>query len=235
VREKKYLKKHTARQLKSIIYLLYFNSYIIVENLRYLLYQYRPQTSVFMGHRFASNYTEYGVNYNAGGSYILSKKILEKFVTKLMHNSEFCRSGDTGAEDLELGRCLENSTIYVDTRDELNQKRFFPVGVEEHLRPFYNESSYWYDQMIYYPARYGSLDCCSDVPIQFHYIPPVEMYLFEYLIYTVHPYGVSKNLTEQLPRKLTFDEILKRSDVPSTALEYIKHTPYHIFEPGEKY
>jgi glycoprotein-N-acetylgalactosamine 3-beta-galactosyltransferase len=201
--------------------------------LRYLLHQHRAKTSLYIGHRYASKSTVDG--YNAGGAYALSKKALEKFVTKLMHNKDACRMQNDGAEDLELGICLQNSTLFVDERDELKQKRFFPAGIYEHFNRKDENISYWYDQMLYYDSKYGGLDCCSDTSIGFHYVTPEEMYILDYLIYRVHPFAVAKNLTEVLPRKLTMQEVIESSDVPSNATDFVKHFVHHNFEESEKY
>lgn len=196
-----------------------------------MLYQYRPQTALYIGHRYAVN----EISYMAGGGYVLSKKALEKFVTKVMHNKDLCRLTNEGAEDRELGQCIQNTTLFVDERDELKQKRFFPAGVEEHMNKFNKNLSYWYDQMLYYDSKYGGLECCSDTPIGFHYVTPKEMYLLDYLIYQLNPFGYDKNSTEILPRKLSFEEIVKASDVDSNATEYRKHEFYHDFESVEKF
>lgn len=41
-------------------------SFIVVENLRYMLYQYHPQTSLYIGHRFAVDYPAVREGYMAG-------------------------------------------------------------------------------------------------------------------------------------------------------------------------
>lgn len=199
--------------------------------MRYLLSQYRPQTSLYIGHRYATQ----EFSYMAGGGYVLSKKALEKFATKLMHDKKSCKINDEGSEDAELGLCLQNATLFVDERDELMQKRFFPAGVEEHLNQKTENISYWYYEMLYYDSKFGGLQCCSDVPIGFHYIPPLEMYLIDFLIYRVHPFAIDKNSTETLPRKISFDEIVKASDVESNATRYRKHEFYHTFDESEKF
>lgn len=63
-----------------------------------------------------------------------------------MNNHTFCHV-DGPAEDLEMGRCLTHSAIFVDCRDERHQKRFFPVGVEEHMKKRVSHK-YWYTVSI---------------------------------------------------------------------------------------
>jgi glycoprotein-N-acetylgalactosamine 3-beta-galactosyltransferase len=207
--------------------------YFLIENLRYVLAQYKPETSLYLGHRFASKFVDAG--YNAGGGYVLSKKALEKFVTKLMHDKDHCKIDNFGAEDLELGSCLKNFTLFADTRDELLQKRFFPVGVKEHLNELAENVTYWYDQMMYYDAKYGGLECCSDTFVNAHYAFPKDLYVMDYLIYNVHPFGLQKNLTEQQPRKFTFDELVQRSDAKSNASDFTSHTIYRQLDELEKF
>lgn len=119
------------------------DSYVNPENLRYMLYSYNPTAALYFGHRYA---VEFGPNdfssYMAGGGYLLSKKALEKFATKLAQNSSICSKNENGNEDWEMGRCLESSAISVDERDEDMGKRFFPAGVQEHMKPK-KDPNYW--------------------------------------------------------------------------------------------
>lgn len=150
-----------------------------------------------------------------------------------MHDKNKCRQHNEGAEDIELGLCFQNETLFIDERDELLQKRFFPAGIYEHFNKRNENNSYWYDQMLYYDSKYGDLSCCSDTSIGFHYVKPEEMYYLDYLIYNVHPFGVNQNLTEKLPEKISMHRIIKNSEVESNATNFVSHPIYHNFDKGE--
>lgn len=73
------------------------DTYIVMENLRHLLYQYRPQTSLYFGQRLTDNETLEG--FMQGGAYILSRKAVQKFVKHFPN----CRRKDAWAEDKYMG------------------------------------------------------------------------------------------------------------------------------------
>ena len=224
------------------------DAYMIMENVRHLLYQYRPQTALYFGHRFVGNKSLNG--YMQGGAYILSRKAVEKFV-KLAPSCPRRHKGY--AEDLYLGKvnqtanipkksrslicdltgnCLTNTSIFVDTRDNFEQARFLMFGVERYYKIYGPDD--WFVEKAFYDVRRDTLDCCSDTPVGFHYIKNVhEIFLLEYLIYNVHPFGRDKNSTEALPEKLTLSKILAAADVPSNSPFYIQHKIVHDMESSE--
>ena len=131
------------------------------------------------------------------------------------------------------GKCLGNTTIFVDTRDDKNEMRFFPVSVREHFdskRP----PNYWYFNYLYYNVTQGSMDCCSESVAGLHYITPKEMYLIDYLIYHVNPYGIEQH-NDKIPPKLPLAEILRRSNEKSSSPNYIQHEVINDMEDSEKY
>ena len=143
---------------------------------------------------------------------------------------------DQSAEDVEVGKALAHNAIFVDTRDEQHQMRFFTVSVLDHLAKI--PSDYWYFQRMYYDVAQGNLSCCSDVAISFHYAKPKLMYLFEYFIYRNNLFGLEKNLTETLPRKLTLSEIITASDARRPVLDSLYDstlTNVHYLDSSEEF
>lgn len=117
--------------------------------------------------------------------------------------------------------------------DNLYQKRFFPVGLNPHLKEKIGD--WWYNSYLWYNNSMATLKCCSDTFASMNYVKPSEMYALEYFVYQVHPFGIQKNLTEKLPRKLSIEEIIAASDVKGYGNMYTDHTPVHNIEKSEYY
>ncbi|XP_057321015.1 glycoprotein-N-acetylgalactosamine 3-beta-galactosyltransferase 1-like [Microplitis mediator] len=170
------------------------DTYVIVENLRYMLSSYDPSSPLYFGCRFKP-FVKQG--YMSGGAgYVLSKEGLKKFINDALPDNTKCRQDHGGAEDVEMGKCLENAGVKaMDTRDPHGRGRFFPFVPEHHLIPNHVDKSFWYWKYIYYDTKDG-LDCCSDSAVSFHYVSPNMMYVLEYLIYHLRPYGITHKVQE---------------------------------------
>jgi hypothetical protein len=68
-----------------------------------------------------------------------------------------------------------------------------------------------------------------------HYVGQQQSLKLEYLIYRVHPYGLDKNSTEKLPRKLPLQEIIDASNIKGWGKEYRDHEPVLHLDPSEIY
>lgn len=179
------------------------NTYALLDNMRYMLAAYSPDDPVYFGKKFKYN-KELG-HFSGGAGYVMSKKALKKFVTEALPDPLKCRPTDEGAEDWELGICMHNVGVYPgDARDRFKHETFFPFQPGAHLFPLDID---WYWKRQYYPDDEG-LDCCSNLTISFHYVPPDEMYLMDYLAYNLQAYGV-RHRYEPMPEKTNFTAVVK--------------------------
>uniref|UniRef100_A0A2M4CJC7 Glycoprotein-N-acetylgalactosamine 3-beta-galactosyltransferase 1 n=1 Tax=Anopheles darlingi TaxID=43151 RepID=A0A2M4CJC7_ANODA len=188
------------------------DTYVVVENLRYMLYAYSPSHPIYFGCRFKP-YVKQG--YMAGGAgYVLSKEAVKRFVEDAIPNPK-CRQDADGAEDVEMGKCMELVKVLAgDSRDSVGRGRFFPFVPEHHLIPNHVNDDFWYVKYTYYKPDEG-LDCCSDNAISFHYVSPNQMYVLDYLIYHLRPYGIVGH-AQPLPKKLSLSDIVRMDDLAKT-------------------
>lgn len=128
------------------------DTYVILENLRYMLMPYRANDPIYFGCRFKP-YVKQG--YMSGGAgYVLSREAVKRFIEVGLNNATGCSKSNNGAEDVEMGKCMEAVQVKAgDSRDSLGRGRFFPFVPEHHLIPGHVSKSFWYWQYIYYESK----------------------------------------------------------------------------------
>lgn len=145
---------------------------------------------------------------SGGAGYVLSKEAVIRFVEESIPDKKMCRQDNAGAEDVEIGRCLENVHVRAgDSRDAEQRGRFFPFVPEGHLIEDKNHD-WWYWKAIYYDIKEG-MECCSDYAVSFHYVSPNLMYVIDYLVYHMRAFGVIPH-AQPLEKKLTFMQMDER-------------------------
>lgn len=144
---------------------------------------------------------------SGGAGYVLSKEAVIRFVEEAIPDKRMCRQDNAGAEDVEIGKCLQNVHVIAGDSRDGERGRFFPFVPEGHLIPDPNHD-WWYWRAIYYDIKEG-LECCSDTAISFHYVSPNLMYVIDYLLYHVRVIGGHQD-SQPIHKKLTFMQMDQR-------------------------
>lgn len=124
------------------------DTYVALDNLRWLLSKYNPEKPIYFGRRFKP-FVKQG--YMSGGAgYVLSKEALKRFVDAFKNNK--C-THSSSIEDLALGKCMESINVEAgDSRDTSAKETFHPFVPEHHLIKGYLPKNFWYWNYNYYPA-----------------------------------------------------------------------------------
>ncbi|OWF45589.1 glycoprotein-N-acetylgalactosamine 3-beta-galactosyltransferase 1-B-like [Mizuhopecten yessoensis] len=161
------------------------DTYVILENLRYLLKSHSHEEPVYFGHHFRAQVKQ---GYHSGGAgYVLSKEALRRLALK-GNDTNLCHKSGLD-EDVEIGRCMENIGVKIgNSTDALGRTRFHCFYPSMHLSGLYPS---WYSRYDTHGGKKKGRESISEHAISFHYITPTEMYYLDFLIYHILPYGIS--------------------------------------------
>jgi len=177
------------------------NSYVVMENLRHLLYQYDTDWPLIIGQRFLSQDYMTGV-------FTLSRRAMIRLIDEGFPNKELCGDEYYHNGDMAISQCCQHlNIIKVDGIDSSGRGQFFQNGPEHALFP---ERQNDYDKWYWHKLNQGLNNCCSDRLVAIQGVYNEDYYYMEYFIYKVHAFGRHRN-PEPLPSKMTLDQVVKNN------------------------
>ena len=117
------------------------DTYVVVENLRYLLSAYNAKMPIYFGHHFKA-IVQQGY-FSGGAGYVISHEALRRFGSRLENLCE----DDLGSEDVKFGECMERLGVQPgDSRDSLGRSRFHCFNPSTHIHGGFPDWYYAYDK-----------------------------------------------------------------------------------------
>jgi len=165
------------------------DTYVILENLRYMLSKYHQNDPIYFGQSLNlkkdKKYESEISTYMSGGAgYVMSKEALRRLVVKGIEGDVPCWTLG-GAEDLAVGRCMTLVGVAAGDSTDLNGiETFHPFNLQSHLSNSYPE---WY--IDYKGPDIMNKECCSRFTISYHFVDYQMMYIMDHLLYKTSVYG----------------------------------------------
>lgn len=108
------------------------DTFVVMENLRYLLSSHSPTEPIYFGHLFKTQVI--GGFPSGGAGYIWSKEALKRY-GKRKRNVSACKPKQRTAEDVHMGECMHYLNVKAaDGRDKFNRTRFHCLTAMHFIR-----------------------------------------------------------------------------------------------------
>ena len=163
------------------------DTYIIMENLNYLLSFYNHNFPIWLGCALkVANVGSDGLEeYMMGGAgYILSKEAVIRFNEASLKNTTICVEEDDGAEDVNMGKCLQYAGVLnKNSTDEFGRYLFLPFFLHSGIgREDWTSYGSWFWNYLEHKERVG-FDFASRRLVSLHYVTSEMMQMLDYLLY----------------------------------------------------
>uniref|UniRef100_A0A6P7G7E1 Glycoprotein-N-acetylgalactosamine 3-beta-galactosyltransferase 1-like n=1 Tax=Diabrotica virgifera virgifera TaxID=50390 RepID=A0A6P7G7E1_DIAVI len=187
----------TLQDVESYNWILIANEYtfVIMENLRYLLAPLNPEYKYYIGHTVEF----WKLPYNTVDSGIVLSEGSLKSLRQNINRNDCLSFSFSNREDYYLGKSLAQLNITpIDIRDENGFTLFFPSNLNSLI--FYEDSQY---KSSIFPIK-----CCSKLIISFQAVDGDKMYTYYYLLYVVQLF-MEGNLGNKLNSQNNDDQVWK--------------------------
>ncbi|XP_072179543.1 glycoprotein-N-acetylgalactosamine 3-beta-galactosyltransferase 1-like [Diadema setosum] len=158
------------------------DGFAVLENLRYLVLRYRASVNGYMGHVFKGP--------KGGGSVIILSREALKLIRP--HLDSCTPSYFGGADDGEvLETCFRSLDVIasMDGRDSAGRYRSQMRVPKLNLPYGATGRREWKWRDIIHPELKVP-ECCRDYTVAFHHVDPTELYLLEFMVYHMRPFGI---------------------------------------------
>ncbi|XP_017047699.1 glycoprotein-N-acetylgalactosamine 3-beta-galactosyltransferase 1 [Drosophila ficusphila] len=165
-------------------------TYVVMENLRYMVYPYSPEMAIYFGSPGA----------------VMSRAALRRFVEVSLPNPSKCEQKDAGPTAGKLRECLENANVVAgNSHDSEGRRRMYLIDPQARSNLYLRyDSNFWFWKFLAYKTQDG-IFAWSKYAVSFHYVQHRYMHCFEYMIYRLRVFG-RKLPVEILPKKYSISK-----------------------------
>ncbi|KAK7500013.1 hypothetical protein BaRGS_00008861 [Batillaria attramentaria] len=165
------------------------DSYIVMENLKFLLSHYDPSQAVYLGHPL--KWLSPGGYMQGGAGYVLSRTALQTFVVNGTKGKACQFELFFDGEDHYVGACLHKLGVPKhNTLDRHGRETFHSLNPVTHISGPIPSTQLVQDHF----TMVAGDECCSELTISFHWVDAGLMRTIEHLLYKTSVYGRQVNV-----------------------------------------